>query len=382
MLSICIISAFYPPHLGGVEVYTQNLGKSLAKKNNDVTIVTSQTQNEPLCENDGEVEIVRIRSKGLLNDRFPIPLPTIQVKKQIEYLKSKKFDLVVINTRYYPICLIGLQIAKKSETTPLVVDHSSDYLRLSNPLFSVFAKQYEKKMTSLFLRNNAHFYAVSEKSSQWLQEFGITTYGLLPNAIDPALFRNSASKTNWSKSLKLSKNAFIVVYIGRLIKEKGIMETIHAIKSLNAFHYDIHLCIAGNGPLQSTIEKTQNSNIHYLGKLNSSDVSSLLRDSDVLCFPSNYPEGLPTIVLEAGAHKLGVIMSQTGGTTDLIPSEEFGIVLNDTEIDSIANAILCFYNNRNYMKSCGENLSQRINTFFTWDSTAKKLLATIEQQAL
>lgn len=382
MFSICIFSAFYPPHLGGVEAYTQNLGKSLAKKNNDVTIVTSHTQNEPLHENDEGVEILRIQSKVLLNNRFPIPLPTIKVKNQIEYLKNKKFDLVVINTRYYPICLIGLQIAKKSETTPLVIDHSSDYLSLSNPLFSAFAKQYEKKMTSLFLRNNAHFYAVSEKSSQWLQEFGITTHGLLPNAIDPDLFRNSASKINWRESLGLSNNAFVVVYIGRLIEEKGAMETIYAIKSLIASHHDIHLCIAGNGPLKTTIEKNQDSNIHYLGKLNSNNVSSLLRDSDVLCFPSKYPEGLPTVVLEAGAHKLGIIMSKTGGTTDLIPNKEFGIVLNDTEIDSIANAILCFYSDKDYMRSCGENISRRINALFTWDLTTKKLLATIEHQTL
>lgn len=378
MLSICIFSAFYPPHLGGVEVYTRNLSKSLAKKNNSVTIVTSQTHKEPLRENDEGVEILRIKSKGVLNDRFPIPLPTITTKKQIDYLKSKKFDLVVINTRYYPICLIGLQIAKKSGITPLVIDHSSDYLSFGNSLLSVLAKQYEKKMTSFFLRNNAHFYAVSEKSSQWLQEFGIATRGLLPNAIDPVFFQNSASEINWKEALGLPQNAFIVVYVGRLIEEKGVIKTIRAVESLTVLHNDIHLCIAGQGPLNNMIKKNQSLNIHYLGKLNSCDISSLLRDSDILCFPSDYPEGLPTVVLEAGAHKLGVIMSQTGGTNDLIPNKEFGIVLDNTEIDSIANAILRFYINRDYMKVCGDNLSQRIDACFTWDSTTNKLLAAIE----
>lgn len=377
MLSICIFSAFYPPHLGGVEVYTQNLGKSLAKKNNSVTIVTSQTRKEPLHENDEEIEVLRIQSKGILHDRFPIPLPTITTKKQIDYLTNKKFDLVVINTRYYPICLIGLQVAKRLKTTPIIIDHSSDYLKLSSSLLSVFARQYEKVMTSLFLKNDARFFAVSKKSSEWLQNFNITTCGLLPNAIDPSSFQNNASKLNWKVSLGLAEDSFIVVYVGRLIEDKGVMETIHAIKSLATFHHDIHLCIAGSGPLEKTIEKNQNSNVHYLGRLDSSDVSSLLRDSDVLCFPSNYPEGLPTVVLEAGTHKLGVIMSQTGGTTDLIPSKEFGIVLDDTTMDSIVHAILQFYDDRTYMKSCGENLSQRINNFFTWDSTTTKLLDAV-----
>lgn len=375
MLSICIVSAFFPPHLGGVENYTKNLSMSLIKKGCNVTVLTSQIDKEPTIEQNNQMTIVRIPSFILLNNRFPVILPSRSSFALYRMLSSFHFDAVIVNTRYYPLCLFGKKLAKNNSLKLIVIDHSSNYLFLDNSPASKLSRVYEKIMTKL-LSKNALYYSVSQKSSDWLKTFGIKTKGLLPNSINPKQYLSQTTKRNWRAELNLKKSDFVVLYAGRLIKEKGILETIDAMIMASDKNPSpaIHLCIAGDGPLSSYIDTIHNSNIHFVGKLENSDLNSLMKVSDVFCFPSTYPEGLPTVLLEAGINSMGIIMTNVGGHDELLPNENYGITLKNNSVDEIQKAIASFYNNRSYLETCGRNILNRILNNYTWDATSSKLL--------
>lgn len=80
-------------------------------------------------------------------------------------------------------------------------------------------------------------------------------------------------------------------------------------------------------------------------------------------------------MLEAAAHNLGIIVTDTGGARELIPSSEYGQVIPDASVKTIKEALLRFYDDRDYLRQCGANVGRRVRELFTWEQTAKTLIS-------
>lgn len=373
--TICIFSAFYPPHLGGVEVYTQSLSRELSKKGFKVCVITSQSNRDtPLMESDGDITVFRFPSVCLMGDRFPIIKPNKKMIRLWKTLRSIRTDFIVINTRYYPLSVAGLKLAKQKGIRPVLIDHSSGFLDNSKGAKGSCIRLCERLITNTVKRYRPACYGVSKRSSQWLTQLGISSLGVIPNSIAAEDFRKSASNRNFKYEFSISDSSYVVVYAGRLIAEKGVLKLIEAVKSINSKNPDIHLVIAGGGPAQNTIEKNCGNTIHYSGRLNKEDLAALFLQSDVICLPTDYPEGLPTVLLEAASCGCSLIVSQTGGTEELIPTNEYGIVISNTSVSEIENAILSVYKNKSSIKDNSKVIQKNIDDNLNWSSTAAKLI--------
>lgn len=372
-LSICIFSAYYLPHLGGVESYTSNLALALLGLGHEVTIVTSSDKNRRPEIRD-KVRVVSIPSVSFMEDRFPIIVPCASFKKTLNELEGSSFDIVLINTRYYPLCLLGLRVSVNNGVTPLVVDHSSGYLSDESGAIGCLMRVYERAMTRKMVNSGARFYSVSAKSAAWLSELGIEVQGLLPNAVDADLFVSSASQKNWRSELNVTEKEIVVVYAGRLIEEKGVGLLIDSIDEV-APSLPIRLVIAGDGPLRAEVERRSGKKaIDYVGPLSKSDLSALMRDGDVFCLPTVYPEGLPTVMLEAAAQSMGLLVSNTGGTDEIVPSGRFGIVLDEVSVSGIIAGLERYCFDRDYLIAAGAAARKNVLQNYSWAKTADRLL--------
>ena len=87
MRRILIVSAYYSPHMGGVERYTENLGKKLTELGNEVVILTSSNSERSYgITSDNGITLIEVPSLSLMNDRFPVikPIPsTYRIFNQI-----------------------------------------------------------------------------------------------------------------------------------------------------------------------------------------------------------------------------------------------------------------------------------------------------------
>ena len=370
---IAIISAYYPPHMGGVERFTYNIASELSSHGNSVTVITSDTNDSANNSPKNNIDVIRVPSISMMNDRFPLITISPTSRKKIHELLSLKFDLVVINTRYYPICFLGCALASNNKIRAVVIDHSSGYLASGKSIPDRIIRLYEKITTSLIKRFNPSFFSVSHRGEQWLSKLGIASHGVIPNSIDADKYVSSASPRNWRDDLHV-QNSHLIVFAGRLIADKGVLDVLAAFEDLvkDGRADNIHLAIAGKGSLEKCIVSISNnySNIHFLGPLPSSDLSSLLNAADIFCYPSKYPEGLPTVLLEAAAQRTGIITSDCAGAKEVVPDATYGIVLSCVEPHAIAQAITKMSNDPLYLDSCKERVRVRISENFSWSSTA------------
>ncbi|MGL5766585.1 MAG: glycosyltransferase [Sarcina sp.] len=142
------------------------------------------------------------------------------------------------------------------------------------------------------------------------------------------------------KNLNIKESDIIVSFIGRLVKEKGIIDLLEAFKLIK--NKNIKLLLIGDlcqGDRDTTTIqniKKSNDNIIMLGKRD--DINKLLKISDIFCLPS-YREGMPRSIIEAMAMENAVIATNIRGAREEVIENKTGFLVNVGAPQEITNAI-------------------------------------------
>lgn len=161
--------------------------------------------------------------------------------------------------------------------------------------------------------------------------------------IDVDKFANvTVNKTEKRKELDLPEDAFVVLSVGELNKNKNHEVIIKAIAKLNS--PNIYYVICGQGPLESYLKQLANklgisNRVKLLGFRK--DIPEILKAADLFAFPS-LREGLPVALMEAMAVGLPVICSNIRGNVDLIEDGKGGYLVkpeNDAEVAASINKV-------------------------------------------
>jgi len=179
------------------------------------------------------------------------------------------------------------------------------------------------------------------------------------------------AKTPFS-SKENTRDSFNVLFSGRLLKEKGILDFIVACKILNKQNLNIKFFIAGipdpGNPSSISLDHFNklkaNKQIQFLGHID--DMPSLIAQSDVIVLPS-HREGLPKIILEAQAMGKPVIVSDVAGCREIVSNHVTGILVPPKAPKAIAHAILLIKNNPELAKTLGDNGYKNVSKHFSQD---------------
>lgn len=370
-MNFCFFRAQYLPTVGGVERYTNSLAKELIKKGHNVTVATSSLAGLPHSETDCDgINIRRLPSVPFMSGRFPAVKPSKELNKFIKDFARDKPDFCVIQTRFYILSLFAAWLCKKHNVPAIVIDHSTSHL-MGGGFTGLLGNVYEHAAAYYLTRTVGDFYAVSCRCVKWLSHFDISAVGVLYNSVDLE-YINSISLVEKTKYTDTA-DQLLIVFSARLIAEKGVYKIIDAFNGISS-KVNAKLVIAGTGPLEEDIKNKQSDKITVTGVLNYDDVIALYKSADIFCLPTDYPEGFPTAVLESAACKTMLIASDKGGTSEIISDSNYGILLNDTSVDTIQKALLTACTDKEYREKCIENAYAKLSQTFTWDKTCDKLL--------
>jgi glycosyltransferase involved in cell wall biosynthesis len=150
-----------------------------------------------------------------------------------------------------------------------------------------------------------------------------------------------------------------LLFLSRVIREKGIIELIDAYDLLKQQHPDFQLHIAGNGDaLQYVTDYIAEKNIkdvHLLGHVTGEEKFKAFEEASIFCFPSYYSEGMPIAVLEAMALGLPLVSSEVSGLKDILQDGRNGMILRRIEPREIAARISELVANDGLRGSIAEN---------------------------
>ena len=158
------------------------------------------------------------------------------------------------------------------------------------------------------------------------------------------------------------------VFVGRIVRDKGINELVSAFYRLHQQYGDIRLVLVGpreddlDPVLPETLERiNQGNGIEAVGS--QPDVRAFYGQADALVFPS-YREGFPNVVIEAGAMGLPSIVTDINGSREIIIEGENGVIIPPRDEDALYNAMKYFVEHSEQVKAMATNARPMIASRF------------------
>ncbi|MFT3747010.1 MAG: glycosyltransferase family 4 protein [Agriterribacter sp.] len=182
------------------------------------------------------------------------------------------------------------------------------------------------------------------------------------NGIDLHKFSGTVSVIEASVALKnkygLNENHFVICYIGRLTKDKGIDILLEAFNRLTLKYNNIKLLIAGpiipENPISPKFMEQLNNDARVIFMGEVSDIAPVYATSDILVLPS-FREGLPNVLLEAAAMEVPVIASDIPGCRDVVQDGYNGLLFEKGNVEALVDNIEKLINDPILCKVYGKN---------------------------
>lgn len=138
------------------------------------------------------------------------------------------------------------------------------------------------------------------------------------------------------------------LYVGRLSQEKGIITLLEAAKLAP----NVPLAVAGDGPLASRVAEAGGT-VRYLGRLERSEVSVVLRNAAFAILPSEWYDNLPYSALETLAAGRPVIATHMGGLPEIVRHGSNGVLVTPKDPAALAAAMRDMWSDRRLTEEMG-----------------------------
>ena len=144
------------------------------------------------------------------------------------------------------------------------------------------------------------------------------------------------------EGLGIPRDASVVGFVGRLTRDKGIYELVQAFEGLKKRYPDLYLLLVGPHeagdpvPHSTRMKMAIEPRILHVGAVD--DTAAYYHAMDIVVLPS-YREGLPTVVLEAGAAGKPVVGSQATGMSDAVDEGHTGLLVSVGDVNGFAAAL-------------------------------------------
>jgi len=163
-----------------------------------------------------------------------------------------------------------------------------------------------------------------------------------------------------------------VLFVGRLVREKGCEHLIHAMTRVSQAVPGARLKVAGDGPFRHELERLADSlhlDAQFLGFQTRGEVRAAMAKASVFCLPSFaiphvWTEGLGLVLLEAQAMELPVVASRVGGIPEAVVEGETGFLVEQCDPVGLATRIAMILNNPGLGRRLGEAGRRRVRQDF------------------
>ena len=371
MRNILVVSTFFAPHVGGVEVYTERLFSRLASRYREarITLLVLNTDDAPEYERVSGIDVYRMPCF-----RFPSVNPffsPFELVKMIRKIDIDSFDIVITQCRYYFLTNALGAIARYRKIPLIHIEHNAGFMKHGNPFIQVAAWSYDRLLGPLVLRRSRVIICVSEGVRKFLlKAFHMDAHRLL--------VRESGIDTDgWNQVEHVPYEDYfpVLAYVGRLIESKGILLLLESVRNLKAKYPRIHLFVAGSGQDEDRVkcaisEYGLDRQVSLLGNINHDAMRNLYRSVDILINPSYYPEGLQITLLEAACSGLAIVTTDVSGANELFRDGDSALIVEKNNMSALERGIVRLLEDSELRRRLGERARQEVSEVFSWEKKA------------
>lgn len=331
----------------GVQQHVLTVGKWLGDQGHEVHYLVADTERTdiPNIHSLGRFINVRYNRNSV---RTPLPASSKKIKRLLD---SEKFDVLHVQLPYSPLLAKKVIKYASPETAVIGTFHILPASRLhgySNAALRVLLGKSLKRFDQIL--------AVSEPAVHFARRYYGITADYLPNPIDVAQFRTGRRLGRFDRR-KLN-----IVFLGRLVRRKGILELIDAYNHLSEdLAKRTRLIVCGKGPLKQKANQRVRTDrdVTFTGFVSEKDKPDYLASADIAVFPSTGGESFGIVLVEAmAAGSTVVIGGNNAGYKSVLGPQPY-LLFDPRDRDAFVEQLETFIND--------EKLRQRM---YKWQQDA------------
>ncbi len=358
--NILILTTPFRPNIGGVETHLDDLIEAGIKRGFNFFVLTYQPLVTKAQGKTIEIE------KGFKVYR----LPWLRMNLFLILEKYPSLEFIYL---FPPLFLLGL-IFMLFNQNKIKVIHAQGLVAgaIGVILGKIFGKKVIISTHSIynFPKKGMYFnfakflfgssnkvLCLSHQSKQEVVDLGIepSKVEVFTYWVDQEIF-HPFSKKESRKKIGENEESFICLFIGRLVKGKGIPELLESADFLKdkMSKPSLKFIIIGDGPFASLVDEAskRQTNIRFEGKVNNNELTKYYNAANVLLVPSTHEEGYGRVILEALSCGIPIIATNRGGVKEYI-NREIGILI-DITAQNIKDSLLLLLNNPKKLKSMSD----------------------------
>ena len=364
-MRILMLSWEYPPRIvGGMARVVYDLSHRLIKDGHEVTVITYRDGNTSYYENDKGVEVYRIDNYMINPNNFIdwiMQLNFNMVAKATEIMNEKgKFDVIHAHDWLVTYATKSL---KESFKIPVVATiHATENGRNSGIHDEV--QRYINDTEWLLTYESTEVIVNSNFMKGDLQRiFGLPfeKINVIPNGINLNNYSGIEKDYDFRRQYAMD-NEKIILYVGRLVYEKGIQHLIAAMPKILTHYHDAKLVICGRGGMMDElVQETRNlgieNKVYFAGYCDSKKVQKMYKCADMAVFPSTYePFGIEIV-----EHRFTGMKSYAGNA------------------NSIADSVLSLLFDPKLCDTVSKNAVKKVKEMYSWNKIAQDTHYVYEQ---
>lgn len=369
---------------GSMRGLLQNQLKFMSENGYEVIALSSDDECfDSMLHEQGDIRGIRVNM-----ERHTSPLRDLKALIRI-YKIFRKEKPFIVHTHTPKAGLLGMLAGKlarvphRLHTTaglPLLV-YSGMYRKVLNAMerltnscaTQVFPNSFNmmKTMKELHLCNPKKMQVIGNGSSN-----GIDTEHF---SVKKTVEDTGKDRDTWRRELGLKDDDFAFVFVGRVVKDKGINELVDCMRRLVPHHLDCKLVMVGG--YEPKLDPIAPENVAFFKNDKSAifmdwqkDVRPFMMAADALVFPS-YREGFPNVVMQAGAMGLPSIVTDINGCNEIIEDGKNGRLIPAQNEDALFEMMEWFLNNSNDVNQMASNarnmIVSRYNRQAIWQEILK-----------
>lgn len=253
---------------------------------------------------------------------------------------------------------------KKRGLALLCTSHGSDLFALNSAFFRPFKRAALKQADAIAVVSGA----LQHKAETLI---GISdTIRIMPMGVDTAMFCPPPAGTPRTGLL----------YVGRLVREKGLHTLLSAMHAVTLSGLKPHLTVIGSGPAESLYKRQVatlglESQVTFLGALRNQQLVPFYQRAQALIFPSllgpgGQQEGMGLVPIEALACECPVIASRLPAVSEIIKDRETGLLFTPDDTPGLERCIADVLNDPDMARQSARTGRELVEKHYGWDAAA------------
>jgi glycosyltransferase involved in cell wall biosynthesis len=376
----------FPPRIvGGISAHVYNLSRQLVSLGVDTYVVTCDFPGAAERDEVDGVHVVRVDSYKTPSPDFATwdYLMNVNMQKEAASIISSlkgNFDIVHAHDWLVANAALGL---KNIFRVPLVATIHSTEIGRRNGLHTDYERMIHQTENWLVHEAWKTLCCSQYMSSQVRWAYGLSgdKVEMIPNGVDASMFEESFSKPEFRSKFALPDEK-IILFVGRLVYEKGVQTLINAAPKVLA-RVNAKFVIVGDGGMKDfLVGHVRNMRlahkIFFTGFLDEQSLRFLYRCADVCVVPSLY-EPFGITALEAMAAKTPLVVSDTGGLAEIVEHDKTGVKVFAGSADSLAWGIIRVLLDSGYAEWIQSNAYSKVLEVYNWKRIAVETKSLYEK---